>query len=285
VSKSIKKLAVISGAKTDLEAAEAFRVHFSSVCMPNNEQFNASKQDEFNDTIRKYENDNQFEKLFVVTKEIVGLAIAKQDNGKSPGFDNLTTGHLTHCHPQILSLLATLFNLMLSCGIVPYDFGIGITIPIPKDENLCGAQNVEGFRGITLSPVLSKVFEHCLITLFQKYLVTAEKQYAFKSKSGCPHAIYVLRNVIDYYVENDSTVNICCLDITKAFDKVNHYVLFTKLIKRRLTPNAVRLLLFWYSNAYNNVRWGDALSQPYKLHAGVKQGGVLSPALFCCICR
>ena len=38
--------------------------------------------------------------------------------------------------------------------------------------------------------------------------------------------------------------------------------------------------LLWYSMSYNCVRWGSALSEPFRLLAGVRQGGVLSPALF-----
>ena len=87
---------------------------------------------------------------------------------------------------------------MLICCFVPSDFGKGITIPIPKGDSLSGAQKIENFRGITLSPVVSKVFEHCLLTLLHKYLYTSDNQFGFKSQIGCSHAIHVLRNTIDF---------------------------------------------------------------------------------------
>ena len=46
-------------------------------------------------------------------------------------------------------------------------------IPLPKEENVRGAHKIENFRGITLSPIISKVFEHCLIEMFGKYLYSS----------------------------------------------------------------------------------------------------------------
>ena len=116
--------------------------------------------------------------------------------------------------------------------------------------------------------------------LFSDYLKSLVNQFGFKAKLGCSHAISTLRKVVDYYVNNNSTVNMCFLDMSKGFDKINHSVLLLKLMKRRVPVALIKLLHYWYNISYNNVRWGDALSQPYKLLAGVRQGGVLSPVLF-----
>ena len=45
---------------------------------------------------------------------------------------------------------------------------------------------------------------------------------------ACSHVVYSVRNVIDHYDLNASTVNVCIIDLTKAYDLMNHYVLFTK---------------------------------------------------------
>jgi len=47
---------------------------------------------------------------------------------------------------------------------------------------------------------------------------------------GCFHAIYCVRNIVNHYVTNGSTVNLCALDITKAFGRMNHHGLFVKLM-------------------------------------------------------
>ena len=124
------------------------------------------------------------------------------------------------------------------------------------------------------------MFEHCLLILFSKYFITSYNQLGFKPKSGCQHAIYTVRKVVEYYINHNSNVSICCLDISKGFDKVNHSILFLKLMKRGAPAILINLLFYWYSISYNCVRWENVLSQPYRLLAGIRQGGVLSPVLF-----
>jgi hypothetical protein len=116
--------------------------------------------------------------------------------------------------------------------------------------------------------------------MFSNYFETSCNQFGFKAKVGCSHALYALNKIIDYYVLNDSTTNICLIDVAKAFDKVNHSVLLLKLMKRNIPSSLIKLLQYWYSISINVVRWGEALSSPFKLLSGVRQGSVLSPTLF-----
>jgi len=73
---------------------------------------------------------------------------------------------------------------MLISSSVPSDFGKGITIPIPKDDKSIRVNKIDNFRGITLSPIVSKVFEHCLLIMFQKHLCTSDNQFALKLIPG-----------------------------------------------------------------------------------------------------
>src|SRR5579872_5252072 len=95
------------------------------------------------------------------------------------------------------------------------------------------------------------------------------------------HAIFCVTNVIDYFVENGSTVNICCLDVSKAFDRLNHNWLFYKLLKKNVPLFLIKVLINWYSKLHAKVRWGKTLSQEISISCGIRQGGVLSPVLFC----
>ena len=221
-----------------------------------------------------------YNEKYNITVQLIELSLNKMKIGKSPGFDNITTEHVVHSHPVIFTILAKLFNSMLCTGYVPQDFGRGITIPIPKNEKVQGPQLIDTFRGISLSPMLSKLFEHCLLKQFSKFFITSYNQLGFKPKSGCQHAIYTVRKVVEFYITNSSPVNLCCLDISKGFDKVNHSVLFLKLMKRGAPEVLINLLCYWYSISYNCVRWENILSRPYQLLAGIRQGGVLSPVLF-----
>jgi hypothetical protein len=116
--------------------------------------------------------------------------------------------------------------------------------------------------------------------MFNAYFKSSDNQFGFKTKIGCPDAIYTLRKVVEYFVENDSTVNLCFLDMEKAFDKLNHFVLFMKLMERRIPVLLIKLLNCWYNTSSNYVRWEGENSEPYKLLSGVRQGGCLSPVLF-----
>ena len=53
-------------------------------------------------------------------------------------------------------------------------------------------------------------------------------------------------------------------------------------MKRKMPSNVINLLLNWYSMSYScvHVRWGVALSEPFRLLSGVRQGSVFTPALF-----
>ena len=177
-------------------------------------------------------------------------------------------------------ILTRLFNLTLRYGYVPNEFGLGLTIPIPKADCKSNSSSVNDYRGITISPVISKIFELCLQMRFSKYLFSSSNQFGFKQGVGCNHAIYLVRNTIEHFTKNDSTVNLCTLDLSKAFDKVNIYALFSKLMSRNIPVNFVNLLYSWYDKIYSCVKWSTYVSCFRRLTAGVRQGGVLSPTLF-----
>jgi len=105
-------------------------------------------------------------------------------------------------------------------------------------------------------------------------------QFGFKQGLGCSHALYTARTTIDYFVDNNSTVNLCALDLASAFDRVNHFALFFKLMKKNVSSKFISLLMCWYNKVFTTVRWNNNFSCMFKLTAGVRQGGVLSPLLF-----
>jgi len=73
----------------------------------------------------------------------------------------------------------------------------------------------------------------CVLELVEVKLITSNLQFGFKKKLGCTHAIYTMQFVVEYYTNRGSTMNVCVLDITKAFDKVNHYCMYVKLMHRK----------------------------------------------------
>ena len=86
----------------------------------------------------------------------------------------------------------------------------------------------------------------------------------------------VLKNVVSRYIHRGSSVLGCFLDASKAFDLVNHGVLFRKLLGRGLPLSVIRFLSSWYHVQQVSVRWSQSLSDSFS----VSQGSVLSPVLF-----
>ena len=89
-----------------------------------------------------------------------------------------------------------------------------------------------------------------------------------------------LKSIVSRYIHRGSAVFGCFLDASKAFDLVNHEVLFQKLIDRGLPLPVVRFLSSWYRDQQMCVRWGHSLSKSFRVSNGVRQGSVLSPVLF-----
>jgi Reverse transcriptase (RNA-dependent DNA polymerase) len=81
----------------------------------------------------------------------------------------------------------------------------------------------DDFRGIAISSVLSKVFEHCILDRFRNYLSTNDNQFGFKKNLSCSHAIFTINNIVGCFVWGGSTVNLCAIDLSEAFDRINHH--------------------------------------------------------------
>jgi hypothetical protein len=200
--------------------------------------------------------------------------------GKAAGIDYLTAEHIQYCHPIIVSVLNLLFKLLIKFEHVPPGFKTGVIIPIPKNDSKSNLDTFSDYRGITISPVISKIFEHCILENIKCYLTTSDLQLGFKKGLGCNHAIYIVREMVNYFTTRNSTVNLCALDLSKAFDRVNLFSLFTKLIDKHIPCNIIKLLFGWFSQSTAIVKWNLCLSSVVKINSGVRQGGVLSPFLF-----
>jgi len=70
------------------------------------------------------------------------------------------------------------------------------------------------------------------------------------------------------------------LDASKAFDRVNHFKLYTLLMKRNIPMAFLNVVINWYSKMNVIVRWNNSLSAMMRVRSGIRQGGVLSPYLF-----
>jgi hypothetical protein len=111
-------------------------------------------------------------------------------------------------------------------------------------------------------------------------LVTSELQFGFKEKRSTTMCSMILKESIEYYINNGSGVYCVMLDATKAFDRVEYCKLFKLLMERKIPPIAIRIMLNMYTNHSVRVSWNGVLSDCFVGKNGTKQGGVLSPILF-----
>ena len=159
--------------------------------------------------------------------ELVSKIISNLKRGKAAGIDGLMAEHLLFSHPVLSVILYKLFNLIITLKYIPRGFKLSYLVPIPKPkDHYCKALSCDDFRGIAISPIISKVFEYCFLDRFQSLLSSSNKQFGFKKGISCSNAIYTVRNITDRYIAR-GIVNLCTIDLSKAFDKVNHYALYS----------------------------------------------------------
>jgi len=267
----------VGGATGENAIAAAFATYFSETCSVNSAVQGTQLRAEFLKLKDDYIcNDNLAD--YMVSEAVVTTVIEKQKKGKAPGADSLSGEHLKNAHPILYSVLTKLFNCMILTEYVPDAFGVSTLVPIPKAGK--SLNTVEGYRGISLTPVVSKIFEQCLMIKFHPYLKTSERQFGFKSGTGCTSAVYSVRKTVDYFTKKGATVNICSLDMEKAFDKMNRDALFIKMLKKRIPLTLINLFGGWFEKSASKVRWGKCSSEPFVVHSGTRQGGVFSPVLF-----
>lgn len=271
----------VDGITDECTIAKRFADHFSQVCTANSFLTAERLRSNYNQRRTGYQG-YPVDESYHFDAQLVESVIAKMKLGKAAGLDSVTTEHLLYSHPLLPCVLAKLFNIMMSAGYVPVCFGQSYTVPLLKSD--CSrygkSLNVENFRGVSISPAVSKVFEHCILEQYSDWLISSDNQFGFKKGSSCSQAIYTARCVIDYYVSLNTTVNICTLDLSKAFDKMNHHGLFLKLMDRNIPIKLLCVLEQWFSLGMTCVRWGNVYSRFIKLDCGIRQGGVLSPYLF-----
>ncbi len=120
----------------------------------------------------------------------------------------------------------------------------------------------------------------CLVSRLESFLYTNDNQFAYKREHSTDMCIYLLKEAIRFYTKHCSPVYACFLDASKAFDKLNQWILFKKYKQCGCPVYLVNVLVYWYQKQNLCVKWGNYLSDTFSVSNGIKQRGILSPILF-----
>ena len=94
-----------------------------------------------------------------------------------------------------------------------------------------------------------------ILAVFEKQLDSDQLQFGFKKKSSCSNALFTFKATADHYVKSGSTVIVCALDISIAFDRVDHCALLDLLMDRLLRRSFINILLALFTKCFACVRW------------------------------
>ena len=192
----------------------------------------------------------------------------------------LSSCHIIHGGTALLEHLSCLFSEMIAHGFTPSSMNMSTLVPITK-SNKKSASDSSNYRAIALGSVFAKVLDNIIMQKCKRNFRTSDLQFGFKEKSSTTQCTYVLNEIVDLYTRNSSSLHVVLLDASQAFDRVEYCKLFKVLDDRNTCPYITRFLISMYTSQTLRVKWGDTMSNEFSCRNGVKQGGVLSPLLFC----
>ena len=211
----------VDGSVGDTEIAEMWKCHYKSL-------LNSVQNGEFKKSV-VLDINQQHETSTCITITLFNIldALKSIKCGKSSGVDGISAEHFIFAHSRIHVLLSLLFSAFITHGYVPDMFMKTAIVPIIKNKT-GDTSDKNNYRPIALVTAVSKIFELCLSIILEDYLVTHDQQFDFKRKHSTYLCIFTVKSVTKYYTQENSPVFTCFLDASKAFDKINHYTLFSK---------------------------------------------------------
>ena len=181
----------------------------------------------------------------------------------------------------ILDPLTYIFNLIICDSTIPDNMKISVITPLLKKGKL---DDINNYRPISLLSQFSKISEKIIYNRFlhfnDKHNLLYAKQYGFIRNSSTSHALYDHYNFIESNLERNNKVASLFLDLKKAFDLVDHKILFNKLKYYGFRGTSNRLIVSYLKDRMLSTRIDNELSERNIINVGVPQGSILGPLLF-----
>jgi retron-type reverse transcriptase len=178
--------------------------------------------------------------------------------------------------------LLSLYNSIISSHHIPKTLKRSRIVPIPKKPN---PSTPNDMRPIAIQPVLTKLFEKCLMPSLNAYLednnLISKHQFGFRKKHSTSHAIIAITDFMYASLAKGNVCIVVTLDLRKAFHKVDRKVLVHKLQWYGIDSRLIDSLLKDRSQFVSLKCEGECkVSETKETQLGVPQGGCVSCVLF-----
>jgi len=219
--------------------------------------------------------------LFPTDAEEIAAEISSLKLGKSVGPFSVPVKVLKILQPYIAKPLEIIFNSSLATGIVPQSLKIAKVIPIFKKGSNTDLGN---YRPISLLSVFDKILEKIvakrMLNYIEKKNILYDKQFGFRSNYSTDYAILSIIDKIQQAIDKREFSCGIFLDMSKAFDTVNHQILIAKLNRYGFRGPISDWLTDYLKDRKQFVSIGETFSDQQTILLGVPQGSVLGPLLF-----
>jgi hypothetical protein len=216
-----------------------------------------------------------------ITLDEIAQAMRRLRRNKVAGLDGIKAEFLLDAGDMLHVPLQIVFNKLLQQGYSA-SLSTGIIHALHKGDD---ALQFENYRGITMGPVLAKVFAMILEARLSNWAeergLQARGQAGFRKDFRTTDNMYILRTLIEQSIHKRKKVYCYFVDFRKAFDTVLRDLLWQVLAKMGIMGRFMQCLQSMYSqDSVRVMHPTEGLSAQFPCGIGVKQGCPLSPLLF-----